>query len=86
MKRRLIEIRSRLHTLTREKTKYNVDKLNQDAQFLRGEIEHLSRAIREINETIRTQIRQRRTLVKEEKQRKEKRIIRFLLGCRTSEL
>jgi len=60
--RRLIEIRSRLHTLTREKTKYNVDKLNQDAQFLRGEIEHLSRAIREINETIRTQIRQRRTL------------------------
>lgn len=62
--RRLNEIKSRLHTLTREKTKYNVDKLNQDFQFLQGEIKDVSRTIQEINETIRTKMRQRRTLVK----------------------
>lgn len=61
--RRLNEIRTRLHILTREKTKYNLEKLNQDAQFLRGEMEDLSRTIRELSETIRTLIRQRRTLV-----------------------
>ncbi|CAF0887077.1 unnamed protein product [Adineta ricciae] len=60
--RRLSVIRAELHQLTREKTKYNVEKLTQDIEFLHGEIELLTHGITEINQKINAQMRTKKTL------------------------
>ncbi|CAF0882124.1 unnamed protein product [Adineta steineri] len=53
--RLLHEIKLKLQELTREKTKYNVEKLTQDSDFLQSEIDHLNHAIGDINKQILTQ-------------------------------
>jgi len=54
--RRLSAIKSKLQELTREKTKYNVEKLIQDIDFLQGELGHLSHMIADLNKEINAQI------------------------------
>lgn len=54
--RRLSAIRIKLQELTREKTKYNVEKLIQDIEFLQGELGHLSHMIADLNKEINAQI------------------------------
>ena len=44
-------------------TKYNVEKLTHDADFLQSEIGHLSHAIADINKDINAQISIKKTLV-----------------------
>ncbi len=54
--RRLSTIKTKLQELTREKTKYNVEKLIQDIDFLQGELGHLSHMIADLNKEINAQI------------------------------
>jgi hypothetical protein len=54
--RRLSAIRIKLQELTRDKTKYNVEKLIQDIEFLQGELGHLSHMIADLNKEINAQI------------------------------
>ena len=61
--RRLLTIKLSLQELTREKTKYNVEKLTHDGEFLKGEIDQLRQTIRSLNTDINTQIQIKRTLV-----------------------
>jgi len=60
--RRLLAIKLRLQECTREKTKYNVEKLTQDLDFLQSEIGHLSHSIADINKEIIAQINIKKTL------------------------
>jgi predicted nuclease with TOPRIM domain len=62
--RRLSTIRIKLQELTREKTKYNVEKLIQDIEFLQGELGHLSHTIAELNREINAQISTKLNLVR----------------------
>ncbi|CAF2765845.1 unnamed protein product [Rotaria sp. Silwood2] len=59
---RLSAIKLKLQELTCEKTKYNVDKLTQDADFLRNEIGHLSSAVADITKEIIAQTNIKKTL------------------------
>ncbi|CAM4864827.1 unnamed protein product [Rotaria socialis] len=60
--RRLSAIKLKLQELTREKAKYNDEKLKQDAEFLRNEIGLLNTAIVDISKEIIAQINIRKTL------------------------
>lgn len=60
--RRLLTIKLKLQQLTREKAKYNAEKLTQDIDFLQSEIGHLSHAISDINKEINTYIYEKRIL------------------------
>ncbi|CAF4824416.1 unnamed protein product [Rotaria sp. Silwood1] len=59
---RLSAIKSKLQELTREKAKYNVEKLTQDADFLRNEISHLSSTVADITKEIIAQTNIKKTL------------------------
>ncbi|CAF0994762.1 unnamed protein product [Rotaria sordida] len=60
--RRLSAIKLKLQELTREKTKYDVEKLIQDADFLRNEIGHLTSAIADITKDIIAQTNTKKAL------------------------
>ena len=65
--RRLSAIRNKLQELTRDKAKYNVEKLVQDIEFLQGELGHLSHTIADLNREINAEIYMKLTLVGKEK-------------------
>ena len=56
-------IKSKLQELTREKSKYNLDKLTQDLEFLQSEMGHLSHSIADLNREIIHQISVKKNLV-----------------------
>ena len=56
-------IKSRLQELTREKTKYNVEKLTHDLEFCQSEMGHLSHEIADLNRGIIHQINVKKNLV-----------------------
>jgi hypothetical protein len=60
--RRVSAIKSKLQELTREKAKYNVEKLTQDVEFLQSEIGLLSHSIADINKEIIAQISNKKIL------------------------
>lgn len=60
--RRLSTIKAKLQELTREKTKYNVEKLTQDADFIQSEIVNLSHDIADLNKEINAQIANKKAL------------------------
>ncbi|UJR35065.1 hypothetical protein I4U23_027841 [Adineta vaga] len=60
--RRLFAIKSKLHELTREKTKYNVEKLTHDIEFLHNDITNRTHEIAEINKEINAQTSIKKTL------------------------
>lgn len=60
---RLTFIKSKLQELTRDKSKYNMEKLTQDLEFLQREMGHLSHSIADLNREIIHQISLKKNLV-----------------------